>query len=72
MLAVITHATIIFALCIYFLQYETSLFRIHVHRTRRLIHTPSLSWLQNLSFKLGALRHGNRRGLAIYTGTSCF
>ena len=28
--------------------------------------------LQNLNFKLGALRHEKRRGLAFYTGTSCF
>ena len=61
----------IFALCIYFLQYETPLFRIHVLRTRRLVHTPSLSWLQNFNFKLGALRREKRRGLAFYTGTSC-
>ena len=46
-------------------------FRIHVYRTRRLIHTPSLSWLQNLNFKFGALKHDKRRGLAFYTGTSC-
>ena len=58
----------IFALCIYFLQYETPLFRIYAFRTRRLIHT---SWLQNLNFKLGALRQEKRRGLAFYTGTSC-
>ena len=58
----------IFALCIYFLQYETPLFRIYAFRTRRLIHT---SWLQNLNFKLGALRQKKRRGLAFYTGTSC-
>ena len=30
-----------------------------------------MSWLQNLNFKLGALRHEKRRGLAFYTGTSC-
>ena len=46
-------------------------FRIHVFRTRRLIHTPSLSWLQNLNFKFGALRRQKRRGLAFYTRTSC-
>ena len=61
----------IFALCIYFLQYETPLFRIRVFRTTRLIHTPSLSWLQNLNFKFGALRHERRRILAFYTRTSC-
>ena len=33
----------------------------------RLMHT---SWLQNLNFKLGALRQEKRRGLAFYTGTS--
>ena len=60
-----------FALCNYFCQYETPLFRIHVFRMRRLSHTPNLSWLQNLNFKFGALRHGKRRGLAFYTGTSC-
>ena len=65
------YATTIFTLCIYFLQYETPLFRIHVFRTRRLIHTPSLSWLQNLNFKLGALGREKRRGLAFYTRTSC-
>ena len=58
----------IFALCIYFLQYETSLFRIYAFRTRRIIHT---LWLQNLNFKLEALRQEKRRGLAFYTGTSC-
>ena len=47
------------------------LFRIHVFRTRRLIHTPSLSWFQNLNFKFGALRSEKRRGLAFYTRTSC-
>ena len=62
------YPTTIFALCIYFLQYETPLFRIHVFRTRRPIHT---SWLQNLNFKIGALRHEKRRGLAFYTRTSC-
>ena len=51
----------IFALCIYFLQYETPLFRIHVFTTKRLIHTPNLSWLQNLNFKLGALTREKRR-----------
>ena len=35
------------------------------------IHTPSLSWLQNLNFKFGALRHEKRRSLAFYTGTWC-
>ena len=65
------YPTTIFALCIYFLQYETPLFRIHVFRTRRLIHTPSLSWLQNLNFKFGALRREKRRGLVFYTRTSC-
>ena len=65
------YPTTIFALCIYFLQYETPHFRIHVFRTRRLIHTPSLSWLQNLNFKFGALRREKRRGLAFYTRTSC-
>ena len=65
------YPTTIFALCIYFLHYETPLFRIHVFRTRRLIHTPSLSWLQNLNFKLGALRREKRRNSAFYTGTSC-
>ena len=45
------YPTTIFALCIYFLQYETPLFRIHVFRTRRHIHTPSSSWLQNSNFK---------------------
>ena len=49
--------------CISFLQHETPLFRIHVFRTRRLIYTPSLSWLQNLNFKFGALRRGKKRGL---------
>ena len=48
------YPTTIFALCIYFLQYENPTFRIHVFRTRRLIHTPSLSWLQNLNFKFEA------------------
>ena len=62
------YQTAIFALCIYFLQYETPLFRIHVFRARRLIHT---SWLQNLNFKLGALRHEKRRVLAFYTRTLC-
>ena len=28
-----------------------------------------LSWLQNLNFKFGALRHEKRRGLVFYTGT---
>ena len=56
---------------IYFLQYETPLFKIHVFRTRRLIHTQSLSWLQNLNFKFGDLRREKRRGLAFYTRTSC-
>ena len=65
------YPTTIFALCIYFSQYETPLFRIHVFRTRRLTHTPSLSWLQNLNFKFGALRREKRRGLAFYTRTSC-
>ena len=65
------YPTTIFALCIYFLHYETPLFRIHVFRTRRLIHTPSLSWLQNLNFKFGASRREKRRGLAFYTRTSC-
>ena len=51
----------IFALCIYFLQYETPLFRIHVFTTKRLIHTPNLSWLQKLNFKLGALTREKRR-----------
>ena len=46
------------------------LFRIHVFRTTRLIHTPSLSWLQNLNFKFGALRREKREGSAFYTGTS--
>ena len=59
------YPTTIFTLCIYFLQYETPLFRIHVFKTRRLKHT---LWLQNLNFKLGALRHEKRRGLAL---TSC-
>ena len=35
------------------------------------MHTPSLSWLQNLNFKFGALRREKRRGLAFYTRTSC-
>ena len=65
------YPTTISALCIHFLQYETPLFRIHVFRTRRLIHTPSSSWLQNLNFKFGALRREKRRGLAFYTRTSC-
>ena len=55
----------------YFLQFETPLFRIHIFRTIRLIHRPNLSWLQNLNFKLGALRREKRRGLAFYTGTCC-
>ena len=55
----------------YFLQFETPLFRIHVFRTIRLIHMPTLSWLQNLTFKLGALRREKRRGSAFYTGTCC-
>ena len=38
-------------LCIYSLQYETPLFSIHVFRMRRLVHTSSSSWLQNLNFK---------------------
>ena len=59
------YATTIFALCIYFLQYETPLFRIHVFRTRRLIHTPSLSWLQNLNFEFGALRRKKRNYLSL-------
>ena len=59
------YPTTIFALCIYFLQYETQHFRINVFRTRKLIHTPSLN------FKFGALRREKRRGLAFYTGTSC-
>ena len=58
----------IFALCIYFLQYETPFFRIYAFRTRRLIH---ISWFQNLNLKLGALRQEKKRGLAFYTGTSC-
>ena len=57
----VINPTTIFVLCIYFLQYKTSLFRIHVLRTRRLIHTPSLSWLKNLNFKFGAMRHEKRR-----------
>ena len=65
------YPTTVFAQCIYFLQYETPFFRIHVFRTRRLIHTPRLSWLQNLNFKFGALRREKRRGLAFYTRTSC-
>ena len=43
----------IFALCIYFLQYETPLFRIYAFGTGRLVHTLCL---QNLNFKLGASR----------------
>ena len=62
------YPTTIFALCIYFLQYETPLFRIHVFRTRRPIYT---SWLQHFNFKLGAVRHEKKRGLAFHTGTSC-
>ena len=58
------YPTTIFALCIYFLQYKTPLFRTHVFRTRRLVVT-------NLNFKVGALRHEMRRVLAFYTGTSC-
>ena len=48
-------------------------FRIHVFRTTRPIHAPSLTWLQNLNLKFGALRHGKTRGLAFYTitRTSC-
>ena len=65
------YPTTIFTQWIFFLQYETPLFRAHVFRTRRLIHMQSLSWLQNLNFKLGALRHEKRRGLAFYTITSC-
>ena len=65
------YPTTIFALCVYFLQYKTPLFGIQVFRTRRLIDTQSLSWLQNLNFKSGALRREKRRGLAFYTGTSC-
>ena len=34
---------------------------IDVFRTRSLIHTPSLSWLQNLNFKFGALKREKRR-----------
>ena len=64
------YPTTIFALCVYFLQYKTPLFGIQVFRTRRLIDTQSLSWLQNLNFKSGALRREKRRGLAFYTGTS--
>ena len=67
-LAVITQQLSLHYAFIYFLKYETPLFRIHVFRTRNLIHT---SWLQKLNFKLGALRHEKRRGLAFYTGTSC-
>ena len=65
------YSTTVFVLCIYFLQYETPLFGIHLFRTRRLIHTPSLPWLHNLNFKLGALRHKKRSGLAFYTRTLC-
>ena len=65
------YPTTIFALCFFFLQHETPLFRTHVFRTRRLIQTPSLSWLQNLIFKLGALSREKRRDWAIYSGTSC-
>ena len=65
------YPTTTFALCIYFLQDETPLFRIHEFRTRRLIHTPSLSWLQSLNFEFVALRREKRRGLAFYAGTSC-
>ena len=35
------------------------------------MHMPSLSWFQNLNFKLGALRLEKRMGLTFYTGTSC-
>ena len=65
------YPTTIFALCIYFLQYETPLFRVHVFGMRRLIHTSSLSWSQNLNFRLGDLRCGKRRGLAFYARISC-
>ena len=65
------YPTTIFAQCIYFLQNETPLFKIHVFRARRLIHTPSLSWLQSLNFKFGSLRREKRRRLAFYTRTSC-
>ena len=50
---------------------KVHIFGIHVFRTKRLIHTPSLSWLQNLNFKFGALRREKRRGFAFYTRTSC-
>ena len=48
---------------IYFLQYETTLFNIHVFRTKRLIHMPSLTWLQNLNFKFGAFEASREEGL---------
>ena len=66
-LAVITQP-LSFHYVLTFLQYKTPPFRIHVFRTRRLIHT---SWLQNLNFKFGALRHEKGRGLAFYAGASC-
>ena len=48
-------------------------FRIHVFRTTKLIHAASLTWLQILNLKFGALRHEKTRGLAFYTitRTSC-
>ena len=45
------YQTTIFALCIYFLQYETPLFRIHVFRTRRLrprTHVAGYFWKRRL------------------------
>ena len=59
------YPTTIFAQCIYFLQNETPLFKIHVFRARRLIHTPSLSWLQSLNFKFGSLRREKRKALGL-------
>ena len=47
----------------FLLTIKTPLFRTHVLRTRRLVHTPSLSWLQNLNFKLGAVRQEEGLGL---------
>ena len=42
-------------------------------RTRRLIHTPNLSWLQNFlkTFKFGILGHEKRNSWLFYIGTSC-
>ena len=54
-----------FALGIYFLQYETPPFRIHVFRTRRLIHTPSLSWFQNLNCKIRSFEARKEEGLSL-------